>query len=896
MPDAAGQDLPDAPPLQDHAAPDSQATAADPLAELRAQEERVVHDVEGRLHRDKRNVVPFPAPAGAPIGQQAPSTYDVHRQRLAPQDPLNEWAPFASKLEWEIARWAKLRGPTSTAFTELLQIEGLQDRLGLSFKSSKDLNKIVDGSLPAVPEFTCEEIEVEGETYEVFFRDALQCIKLLYGNPEFLPHMTFAPERHYADEDLTIPLYHQMHTGKWWWKVQKILESLNPGATVVPVIISTDKTQITQFRNHSAYPVYLTIGNIAKEIRRQPSKHAQMLIGYLPTSRLLHIKDPDTRTRATANLFHACMRRIIGVLEDDSLHGTPMASGDGVVRRCHPIFATFIGDYPEQALVACVKYGECPKCEVDHDDLGLFEESASRDLASTLRALRTVDRGPTIFFAECAEARIKPVDHPFWEELPFANVFVSITPDILHQMYQGMVTHTVGWLQAAFGEAEIDERCKRLPRNHGARLFSSGISHLSRVSGQEHKDMCRILMALVVDLELPDKSSPARVVRTVRALLDFLYLAQYPSHSANTLVYLQDALQRFHDNKHVFEELGIRKHFNIPKLHGLSHYVESIKLFGTTDNYNTEATERLHIDYTKDAYRSTNHKDSFPQMTRWLIRREQIWQHERYIAWRRIEAARAAAAAAAADDNTRERIHIARLPSAKSVPFTQLGTSHGAVDFETALAHYIVRERNPGLSERQAANVAEGLKLPFRSVATYHKIKISNPDAQDGEDLPEVRDAVHVRPAHPDSRGRAVPGRFDTVLVNTGEGQDTRVLGYRVAQVRVVFSLASKARAAAFPANYVGPMHLAYLEWFTPFTAAAEPDHLMYKISRAYRAGARRRAFAVVPVDDIRRSVHLFPVFGKVAPRHWTSANVLDRCEKFYVSSFLDRHTYITVY
>ncbi|KAI0040537.1 hypothetical protein FA95DRAFT_1549668 [Auriscalpium vulgare] len=880
-----GQDLPAPPPIHDPTVP---------LPENRAREEGFVRDGE-RQRRDKRNVVHFPGLAGAPIAQPAPGTYDQHAARLPPHDPSNEWAPFSNKLEWEIARWAKLRGPTSTAFTELLQIEGVQDRLGLSFKSSKDLNKIIDSSLPEVPEFTTEEIEIDGQTYEVFLRDALQCIKLLYGNPEFLPHMSFAPERHYADEDLTIPLYHQMHSGRWWWKVQKVLEELNPGATVLPLIISTDKTLITQFRNHSAYPVYLTLGNIAKEIRRQPSKHAQILVGYLPTTRLLHIKNQEARTRATANLFHACMRRIIGALSDQSRDGIPMASGDGVFRRCHPIFAAFVGDYPEQALVACVKSGQCPKCEVDPDDLGVFEDSAPRDLASTLRALRTVDRGPELFFAECEEARIKPVDHPFWEDLSFSNVFTAITPDILHQMYQGMVKHTVEWLHKAFGAAEMDERCKRLPRNHGARLFSSGISHLSRVSGQEHKDMCRILMALIVDLELPDGSSPARVVRAVRALLDFLYLAQYPSHSENTLGYLEEALQRFHDNKDVFEELGIREHFNIPKLHGLSHYVASIKLFGTTDNYNTEATERLHIDYAKDAYRSTNHKDAFHQMTRWLVRREQIWQHERYISWP-AAAAPAAAPPAARDNDPHERIHMTRLPSAKSVSFTQLGAAYGAVDFEKALAQYIVLERNSGLSERQASNVAEGIKLPFRSVATYHKIKLSIPDAQDNEDLPDARDAVHIRPGHFDTRDRRVPGRFDTVLVNTGDGQNARVLGYRVAQVRVVFSLAAKAHAAAFPAQYRGPEHLAYIEWFTPFAAAAEPDHLMYKISRAYRGGARRRAFAVIPVEQIQRSVHLFPVFGRIAPRDWTSGNVLERCEKFYVSSFLDRHTYITVY
>lgn len=35
------------------------------------------------------------------------------------------YAPFSSRLEWEIDRWAKLRGPSSTAFSELMMIEGV---------------------------------------------------------------------------------------------------------------------------------------------------------------------------------------------------------------------------------------------------------------------------------------------------------------------------------------------------------------------------------------------------------------------------------------------------------------------------------------------------------------------------------------------------------------------------------------------------------------------------------------------------------------------------------------------------------------------------------------------------------------------------------------------------
>ena len=38
------------------------------------------------------------------------------------------WAPFQSQCDWEITHWAKMRGPTSTALTELLAIPGVRKR------------------------------------------------------------------------------------------------------------------------------------------------------------------------------------------------------------------------------------------------------------------------------------------------------------------------------------------------------------------------------------------------------------------------------------------------------------------------------------------------------------------------------------------------------------------------------------------------------------------------------------------------------------------------------------------------------------------------------------------------------------------------------------------------
>ena len=63
---------------------------------------------------------------------------------------------------------------------------------------------------------------------------------------------------------------------------------------------------------------------------------------------------------------------------------------------------------------------------------------------------------------------------------------------------------------------------------------------------------------------------------------------------------MQHALLEFHDHKSIFVDLGIQNHFNIPKVYSLIHYPPSIHQFGTTDNYNTEQSEHLHIDFMKE--------------------------------------------------------------------------------------------------------------------------------------------------------------------------------------------------------------------------------------------------------------------------------------------------------
>ena len=461
------------------------------------------------------------------------------------------------------------------------------ESLGLSYRNARELNQIIDEEMSGRPKFHCKEIHLGGESYNFFFQDIIPCIRALFSDPAFTNRLVFLPERHYQDADHTKPIFSEMHTGRWWWLVQvsprsppkvyhlrsfqQSLELHRPGATVIPVILSSDKTQLTQFRSKTAYPVYMSIGNIPNDIRRKPTQRAQMLMGYIPTTRLEHIKIKAAPRHALANIFHACMRKILSPIKFYGKTGIAMMTGDGTWYCCHPILATFVGDYPEQSLIACTQNGRCPKCSVPRGELGSHEIFPLRDIREAMDVFSLSDGDPTAFHAAAREANFKPTYHPFWERLAFTNIFLSITPDVLHQLLQGIVKHVVCWLDV-LGSEEIDARCRRLPPNHNAQHFYKGITGLSTLTGQEHKDICRILLGLVIDLPLPGVRYSACLTGAVRALLDFIYLSQYSVHTTESLSALDAALRQFHAEKDIFIDLGVQEHFNLPKLHSLTHY------------------------------------------------------------------------------------------------------------------------------------------------------------------------------------------------------------------------------------------------------------------------------------------------------------------------------------
>ncbi|ESZ92700.1 Zn-finger domain-containing protein [Sclerotinia borealis F-4128] len=97
-------------------------------------------------------------------------------------------------------------------------------------------------------------------------------------------------------------------------------------ATVVPIILASDKTAMTKLqRDLVAWPVYMTVGNLSREIRRKQKIPGVLLIGFIPVirglSKAINPEDLDSIVVGDFNIrckeIEAYEHQVIPKTEDD---------------------------------------------------------------------------------------------------------------------------------------------------------------------------------------------------------------------------------------------------------------------------------------------------------------------------------------------------------------------------------------------------------------------------------------------------------------------------------------------------------------------------------------------------------------------------------------------------
>lgn len=78
--------------------------------------------------------------------------------------------------------------------------------------------------LPGAPEWKSKAVSLTGNATKaptfLFYRDALECVEYLFGNPIFANGIDFCPARLYHDSEQTIRMYTEWMTGNAAWEMQ----------------------------------------------------------------------------------------------------------------------------------------------------------------------------------------------------------------------------------------------------------------------------------------------------------------------------------------------------------------------------------------------------------------------------------------------------------------------------------------------------------------------------------------------------------------------------------------------------------------------------------------------------------------------------------------------------
>ncbi|EGN96648.1 hypothetical protein SERLA73DRAFT_58564, partial [Serpula lacrymans var. lacrymans S7.3] len=180
-------------------------------------------------------------------------------------------------------------------------------------------------------------------------------------------------------------------------------------------------------------------------------------------------------------------------------------------------------------------------------------------------------------------------------------------PKVLHTCHKFFSDHILLWCKEAIGRDELDACYQCLHARVGFRHFGSCISHVRQITGHKHCEIQRIIVAVAAGAVKP------ALLHAVCTLVDFIYQAQSPVHTAALIAATAVLLGEFHNNKQSILDAKACQgastpinHFNIPNLELLQHFARSIRDMGCIIQFMADITEHLLITHCKHPFSATN--------------------------------------------------------------------------------------------------------------------------------------------------------------------------------------------------------------------------------------------------------------------------------------------------
>jgi len=421
-------------------------------------------------------------------------------------------------------------------------------------------------------------------------------------------------------------------------------------ATIIPIILTSDKTHLSGSGSAKAWPLFITIGNISNNIRFSPGYQCAQLIALIPiihgdyltkhTAKMSGIEihhETEEFRHWSRSVVHAVIRDVMAPIERVMQNGVRMTCADGAERLCFPLLCEYIGDMPEQWLLTCLVQPACTKClyrgTPDANDLRFTRRNAvnkiNQDLANNHPRTDTHALEHRVRYRNDESVPLRALGYhpqiPFSINYPFGTGIIdAVGPDLLHHISKCFMDYLmkewiwnlmkITWKGRGFSKAqlkmEFDSRFALIPEYTGLQQFEHGVltkTHAWTV--HEYKEIMKVILGTLIGL------CSSEGIHLVMEYLDVHQLAHYSCHTDESLAWLENAVDQFFEqlksaNGPFIKHGLVSPESETQKIHYQRHYANTVHEKGALPSSSTDRTEPLHK-LLKNAWRRSNKgKDS----------------------------------------------------------------------------------------------------------------------------------------------------------------------------------------------------------------------------------------------------------------------------------------------
>ncbi|KIO04854.1 hypothetical protein M404DRAFT_142158 [Pisolithus tinctorius Marx 270] len=293
---------------------------------------------------------------------------------------------------------------------------------------------------------------------------------------------------------------------------------------VACLMLWSDSTHLTNFRDTSMWPFYMYFGNQSKYLRGKPTAMACHHVAYIPKlpdnfqdiyrGHYSQVSSREILTHCKHDLFHAIWDLILDTWFMDAYQsGIVIWCADGITRQIYPHFFSYSADYPEKVLVAGIKFlGKCacPRCLIAKKSFSKM--GMAHDMRHRVRHVRMdsierqgrISQAHKLIFQKGAAVNGKrvgyqldkhsyvPMTNAFSERLLqfMVNFFLLLVVDQLHEfelgVWKAIFTHLLRVLFVAGGDGiqELNKRFRNIPTFGRGMIwkFACNVSAMKRLA------------------------------------------------------------------------------------------------------------------------------------------------------------------------------------------------------------------------------------------------------------------------------------------------------------------------------------------------------------------------------------------------------------------------------